>query len=134
MQLNRLKSNHLCWESAHLHDQMFRAAAPVPLAPREGARGGQEGHLFVGCVLRERVLQGGSNYSAAGHELASPHESVTDLSTGADVFFGVLVDEDVDAGVDDGGLQGGGAHPPVCELREGRLLFQLQHALITLVT
>lgn len=59
---------------------------------------------------------------------------MTDLSTGADVFFGVLVDEDVNPGVDDGGLQGGDAHPPVCELWESRLLFQLQHALITLVT
>lgn len=114
---------------------MFRAAAPVPLAPREGARGGEEGHLFVGRVLRERVLRGGSGCSSAtGRELAPPHESLTDLSTGAGVFFGVLVDEDVNPSADDGGLQGGGAHPPVCELRESRLLFQLQHALITLVT
>lgn len=56
-----------CWHksktrpqnSSHLYDQMFRATARVPLAPREGARGGGEGHLFVGCVLCEGVLQGG---------------------------------------------------------------------------
>lgn len=56
-----------CWHkskrrprsASHLHDQMFRAAARVPLAPREGARRGGEGHLFVGCVLCEGVLQGG---------------------------------------------------------------------------
>lgn len=114
---------------------MFRAAARVPLAPREGTRGGTEGHLFVGCVLHERVLQGGSCCSSAtGHERASPHESITDLSTGADVFIRVLVDEDVHPSVDDGGLQGGDAHPPVCELRESCPLFQLQHALIALVT
>lgn len=122
-------------ESAYLQNQMFRAAACVPLAPREGARGGKEGHLFVGRVLRERVLRGGSCCSSAtGHESASPHESRTDLSAGADVFLRVLVDEDVNPGVDDGGLQGGDTQPPVCELRESRLLFQLQHALITLVT
>lgn len=59
---------------------------------------------------------------------------MTHLSTGAGVFCGVRVDEDVDPSVDDGCLQGGDAHPPVCELRESPLLLQLQHALVTLVT
>lgn len=60
--------------------------------------------------------------------------TVTDLRAGAGVFFGVLIDEDVDPGVDHGCLQGGDTHPPVCELRESPPLLQLQHALVTLVT
>lgn len=89
MRSARIKKSSCCVrESAYLHDQVLRAAARVPLAPREGARGGKEGHLFVGCVLHERVLQGGSCCSSAtGHERASPRESRTDLSTGADVFI-----------------------------------------------
>lgn len=58
----------------------------------------------------------------------------TDLSAGADVFFGVLVDEDVEPSVDHGCLQGADTHPSFCELWEPCLLLRLQHAaLITLL-
>lgn len=46
------------WGSAYPHNQMFRAAAGIPLAAREGARRGEESHLLVGGVLREGVLAG----------------------------------------------------------------------------
>lgn len=64
---------------------------------------------------------------------ADDKDGNADLRAGPGEFFGVLVDKDVESGVDHGCLQGGDTHPSVRQLWEISPLLQLQLALITLL-
>lgn len=44
-------------ELEYLHDQMLSATFGIPLAPRESASRGEEGHLLVGSMFCEWVLK-----------------------------------------------------------------------------